>query len=291
MIRLWREEVVLDHMYDFDYTLYRLSFDPLIAVDREKRSVKVPVALDGKKYTVEVSATGTVERPSFIIEGQDKQHEDELLTHIHHLFQWNVNLEEVQEHFKRTNLAALFSKFPGTPIVKEFDLYYCLMKNIIHQQLNMKFAYVLSTRFIESFGEMHDGVWFYPTPERIAEIEIEQLRGMQFSGRKSEYVIHTSQRIAGGEVDLESISDKSDEEVFEALLPIRGIGPWTVENWLLFALGRPNLFPKADIGIQNAVKRFFGMDRKPSKEELADLSKDWEPYLSYASLTLWRSIE
>ena len=77
----------------------------------------------------------------------------------------------------------------------------------------------------------------------------------------------------------------------EELLSIRGIGPWTVQNFLLFGLGKQNVFPKADIGLQRAVQRLLGLSEKPSAKQMEELSKRWEPYLSYASLYLWRSIE
>lgn len=135
------------------------------------------------------------------------------------------------------------------------------------------------------------GVWFDPLPEAIASLETEDLRKLQFSQRKAEYVIDVSKRIVSGSLSLEELHDLTDLEVEERLLPIRGIGPWTVQNVLMNGLGRPNLFPMADIGIQNAIKRHFDLPAKPTKEEMAALSKDWTPYLSYASLYLWRSIE
>ena len=81
------------------------------------------------------------------------------------------------------------------------------------------------------------------------------------------------------------------KQIIEELIKIRGVGRWTAENFLLFGLGRPNLFPKADIGIQNAIKLLYNLERKPTMEEMAQFSKEWHPYLSYASLYLWRSIE
>ncbi|RLL40359.1 DNA-3-methyladenine glycosylase 2 family protein [Oceanobacillus piezotolerans] len=286
---MWTEKVVLPTIYDFDYTLYRLSFDPVIALDMEERSVKVPVVMEEERQIVQVQATGTTEKPSFLITGE--KNKEKLLPYIYDLFQWEFDLSVVAEHFTGTILESLFTKYPGTPIVREFDLYFCLIKTIIHQQLNMKFAYVLSTRFIEAYGEKVDGVWFYPTPERVASLTVEELRGMQFSTRKAEYIIDTSKLIVEGKIDLNDLRLKLDVEVLAELVKIRGIGPWTIENWLLFGLGRKDLFPKADIGIQNAVKQLLTMDKKPTVDELSEMSLGWEPYRSYASLTLWRSIE
>ncbi|RKQ31422.1 DNA-3-methyladenine glycosylase 2 family protein [Oceanobacillus halophilus] len=278
-------------MYDFDYTLYRISFDPLIAVNLNERSVRVPLVLDGEKHIVHLEAVGTTNEPQFIVRSTDINRKMDIIYYIYDLFQWHVDLTKIHNHFKGTNLDELFRQFPATPIVKDFDLYFSLMKIIIHQQLNMKFAFVLSTRFVEKYGEKVDGVWFYPTPEKIANISIDELRKLQFSGRKAEYVIDTSKKIAEGKINLEGFRKKSDKEIFSELIKIRGIGNWTIENWLMFGLGRKDYLPQADIGIQNAVKTYWNMDRKPTMDELTEISREWEPYRSYASLTLWRSIE
>lgn len=288
---MWKENISATSFYDFDYTLLRFNLDPLCRLNREERWVDVPVKLENEKHVVRVEGHGTTSEPSFTIIGESEKRKDELLSHIHSLFQWDVDLEKVHEHFLDTNLAQLFNAHPGTPIVKDFHLYDCLMKTIIHQQLNMKFAFTLSTRFVHTFGEQVDGVWFYPTPETVAKLDYDQLRELQFSQRKAEYVIDTSKLIVNGELDLEELAGKDDEEVMKRLTKVRGLGPWTVENWLLFGVGRPDLLPKADIGIQNALKFYFEREGKPSIPEITEMSTNWEPYRSYASLTLWRSIE
>lgn len=288
---MWHEDVVTKSFYDFDYTLLRFNLDPLCRLDQQERWVDVPVKLEGENHVIRVEAKGTTTEPRFRIYGDSLDKKEKLLQHIHTLFQWDRDLEKIHEHFLDTNLGQLFHALPGTPIVKDFDLYDCLMKVIIHQQLNMKFAYTLSTRFVQNFGEEVNGVWFYPTPDKVAQIPYEALRELQFSQRKAEYVIDTSRLIVDGEIDLQALAEQSDGEVMKRLSKIRGVGPWTVENWLLFGVGRQDLLPKADIGIQNALKHYFERDQKPSPTEITDLSQDWGPYRSYASLTLWRSIE
>lgn len=288
---MWKETFDAKSFYDFDYTLLRWEFDPLTKLDRNERWVDVPVRIGGDTHVVRVQGMGTTEHPLFEVSSESDESKSLLLAHIQELFQWDRDLEQIHEHFMETELRALFRDHPGTPIVKDFHLYDCLMKVIIHQQLNMKFAHTLSTRFVENFGMQKNGVWFYPTPAQVADLSYDQLRELQFSQRKAEYVIDTSRKIVDGELDLEALTKESNEEVMRRLVKVRGIGPWTAENWLMFGLGRENLFPKADIGIQNALKVYYGLDKKPSYEQMETWSKGWEPYLSYASLTLWRSIE
>ncbi|MEC1450537.1 DNA-3-methyladenine glycosylase [Bacillus haynesii] len=287
---MWKETVSVSPPYHFDRVLDRLSLDPLNAVNLDKREVKLPLRNQNKEpRIVAVQATGTVEAPAFAVSGTDDR--DAMMKEVKRIFRWEESLQPVLDHFSQSSLSSIFEEHAGMPLVLDFHLYHCLMKCIIHQQLNLSFAYTLTERFVHTFGEQKDGVWFYPLPETIAQLDYNDLRELQFSMRKAEYVIDTSRMIADGRLHLDELDQLSDEDIMEKLVKIRGIGPWTVQNVLLFGLGRPNLFPAADIGIQNAIKRHFGLNDKPTKEQMLEMSKEWHPYLSYASLYLWRSIE
>lgn len=286
---MWEEKVSFSGPYDFNLALSRLALDPLHCVDTEKRLVKIPLSFNNKKIAAEVIGTGTLEKPEFLIRGGIEK--ERTLERLSEIFQWDVKLLQIHEHFQTTELKTLFNEHYGTPLVLEFDPFSSLLKSIIHQQVNLKFAFTLTERFVKSFGEELDGVWFYPSPEKVAQLSVEQLRELQFSGRKAEYVIGIAKLAASGQLDFENMKSKSDAEVAQELIKIRGVGPWTVENFLMFALGRPNLFPMGDIGIQNALKKYFNLDEKPTPAQMEKYKEPWNPYLSYASLYLWRSIE
>ncbi|MCA1318648.1 DNA-3-methyladenine glycosylase [Bacillus tianshenii] len=282
--------VNIEGPYQFDRVLQRLSIDPLMVIDQAERSVKVPLYKGDTPIVIKVKATGTTDRPSFELTSSStftNEEEDKLRA----IFQWDKSMQPIGDHFSSTVLADIFEEHKGTPLVLDFDLYHCLMKCIIHQQVNMKFAHTLTERFVHSFGFEVEGVWFYPRPEDVANLDYEDITALKMSRRKAEYIIDTSKLIADGELPLYDLHNKSDEEILKELIKIRGIGPWTVQNLLLFGLGRPNLFPIADIGIQNALKKLKGLDQKPTTLQMQEWSKEWEPYLSYASLYLWRSIE
>lgn len=278
--------------YDFDRVLERLALDPLHAVDQSERSVKVPYYLpDGEGEVITVQAVGTTDEPEFNITFENEEEIDRKQQRISDIFQWQTGLLDMHKHFLQTDLKPIFEEHVGTPIILEFDPFATIVKSIIHQQLNLKFAFTLTHRFVTKYGWEKDGVWFYPTPEKIAGLTVEELRELQFSQRKAEYVIGLGEKVSNGDLDLAQLAQLPDEEVIKELTKIRGIGPWTAQSFLLFGLGRPNLFPKADIGIQNAIKQLFEMDEKPTMDELDQFSAAWHPYLSYASLYLWRSIE
>ena len=288
---MWQEILELCTAYDFDYILLRLKMDKLNYADVEQRKIVVPLRVEEEKVLATVTSLGTTEAPVFQIEGEEEEYRSFVMETLEEIFGWKQDLNVIQSFFQQTNLSVLFTKYPATPLVREFDPFGNLMKTIIHQQLNMAFAQTLTLRFVHAYGEQSKGVWFFPTPERVAEIPYKELQAMQFSRRKAEYVIDTARKIVSGELDLAGLADLSDEEVLKTLTKVRGVGPWTVQNWLMFSQGRPDLFPVADIGIQNALKLYFQMDNKPNIEQIEKWMQEWSPYRSYAAMTLWRSIE
>ncbi len=277
--------IKLPFIYDFDSALIRLSNDPVNAVNIQGRFVRIPMA-EGNIVTVR--GIGTKEEPLFQLEGMLN---DLQINTVKTIFHFDQSLDDVQKHFQQTDLAPIFNKYEGMPLVRSFSLYGRLMKGIIHQQLNKAFANTLTMRFVEIYGQQVEGVWTYPSPEVVAQLQVAELRNMQFSERKAEYVIGLSKAIAEGGLNLEELRQLDEEEIVRILTNYRGIGPWTAQNFLLFGLGKPNLFPVADVGLQNALKKLWGMDRKPTKLEITERFSDWSPYMSYAALYLWKSIE
>jgi DNA-3-methyladenine glycosylase II len=288
---VWEEKIHLEGPFNFDSVLQRHKPDPLKQVDLEKRTIRVPVVIESGSCVVDVKATGTVEQPEFVLIGTNHADKEAVIQRVAEIIQWNISLRPVHSHFQQNDLKEIFDTYIGTPLVLDFGLFDSLIKCIIHQQINMTFAYRLTERFVKTFGYEIDGVWFFPQPETVANLTVEQLRELQFSGRKAEYMIGIAKEIVHNGMDLEKLRTIPDEEIFTRLTQIRGVGRWSVENFLLFGLGRPNLFPLADIGIQNALKKLYQLEKKPTYEQMEQYKQGWEPYLSYASLYLWRSIE
>jgi DNA-3-methyladenine glycosylase II len=290
---MWEYIVKFNGPYNFDLLLNRLGRDPLHAVNKEEKIIKVPLQIQNERRVVEVQFIGTTDDPAFSVSSINapKSEQNVILKKLTDIFQWDKSLSKLQDYFAKTELAPLFQSFAGAPIINEFDPYRCLVKCIIHQQLNLKFAATLSERLVKGFGEEVEGVWFYPTPEKVSSLTVEELRVLQFSERKAEYLIQTSEKIASGQLDLEQLGKLSDEEITKQLTALRGIGPWTAENMLLFAYGREDIYPVGDIGIQNALKKLLNLEKKPSKDMMIQLGEKWAPYRSYATLYLWLSME
>ncbi|MFC0297685.1 DNA-3-methyladenine glycosylase family protein [Geobacillus jurassicus] len=288
---MWQQTVTVPAPYDFAHALERLALDPLLAVDLERQRITVPLMLGDLFVPVTVEGIGTKDDPKFSVSAPCPERQGEIVERISHLFQWRTPLGPIHEYFRQTELAPLFDEYEGMPLVLDFDLYFCLIKCLIHQQFHLKVGYRLTERFVKTFGKEMHGVWFYPRPEDIASRSYDDVRALQLSGRKAEYIIDVSRLIAEGKLRLDELEQMEDGDVMERLTAVRGIGPWTVQNFLLFGLGRPNVFPPADIGLQRAVEKRFGLSKRPTVKEMAALGERWKPYASYAALYLWRSIE
>lgn len=285
---MWEESISLIPPYDFHQALQRLKLDPLHNVDLHQNKAEIPIYKVND--TAAIQFKGDREQPSVQIMSS-AQEKDTVIEELNRIFHWNESLLEVHQFFQNTNLHQLFERQFGTPLVGDFSVYSCLVRCIVHQQVNMKFAFTLTERFVHTYGYQKNGVWFYPKPETVAALRPEELRALQFSQRKAEYVIDLSRKIVDGEVEIDKLDKLTDEEIYEKLTKLRGIGPWTVQNVLLFGLGRKNVLPAKDIGVQNAIKQYFSLPNKPTLTEIEQLEKEWSPYKSYATFYLWRSIE
>ncbi len=159
-----------------------------------------------------------------------------------------------------------------------------LCASIMSQQLSTKVAQVIFKRFLELYGGKE------PTPQQIADTPLEKLRAIGLSGAKAGYVKNVAQFAIEHGMDAKKLSKMSNEEVIEYLVPIKGVGRWTVEMLLMFTLGREDVFSPDDLGIQNGIATLYKVDKtdkKKLKEEMARISQKWAPYRTYACLHLW----
>jgi DNA-3-methyladenine glycosylase II len=192
-------------------------------------------------------------------------------------------------------LAPLQYKFHGLRLLLEPDLFQCMIRTIIGQQLNLGFAATLTGRLVQSAANdpitYHgDDYYAFPSAEQVAALTIDRLRELQFSQRKAEYVIGLAQAVADGSLDLEHLETLDNEEVIQKLTKYRGVGRWTVECFLLFGMGRQDLLPAADIGLRNAIKLWYGLGEQPTEDEVRRWGASWSPWSSYITYYLWESL-
>lgn len=289
---MWETEATIEGPYQFKRALKRAAADPTKKVMMEHVSITVSLLIDGEAYAIAVEQIGASESPVFRVRGNvPTKHEEKAFKEIERMFQWKVPFQKITDHFQGTDLAQLFAKLAGTPLILDVNLYFSLMKAIIHQQLNLTFSRRLTARFVHTFGFQKDGVWFPPSAETISRLNHEDLTALQFSGRKAEYIIDASKRIAAGKLPLHTLHALSNESIVAALTKFRGIGPWTAESVLLFGMGRPSVFPYADIGLQNALKKWYQLEEKPTREQMEKWRTSWSPYETYAALYMWEFLK
>ncbi len=191
-------------------------------------------------------------------------------------------------------LGKLTETYYGLRVIGIPDLFEALCWSIIGQQINLTFAYTLKRKFVESFGEQiqHDGVkyWLFPSPEKVADLSIENLKKLQFSQRKAEYVIETAKQIHSNRLSklkLETMEFKDAERV---LTSIRGIGPWSAHYVLMRCLHLPAAFPIQDVGLHNAIMKQLNLPHKPTLTDIQRLFVPWKNWEAYATFYLWRSL-
>ncbi|RDV16851.1 DNA-3-methyladenine glycosylase 2 family protein [Pontibacter diazotrophicus] len=184
-------------------------------------------------------------------------------------------------------MAAIISQGQPLKSSKSEDLYYKLLSSIVSQQLSTKVAAVIFRRFTALFPDE------YPQPQLVLQAPDEALRGVGLSYQKIGYVRNVAAFAAEGNLSHATINAMESEDLIKHLTQIKGVGRWTVEMLLMFALERPDVFPVDDLGIQNAMKRHYGLEEtgKALKLRMQEIAEDWRPYRTIASKYLWQSLD
>jgi len=186
---------------------------------------------------------------------------------------------------KDKKLKKVIEKHKPHRLVKRKNICTWLCASIMSQQLSTKVADVIYQRYLN----LYDGK--EPTPQMILETPFEKLRGIGMSNAKVSYVQNVARFEIESGLEPKKLNNMSNTEVIEYLTQIKGVGQWTAEMLLMFALGREDVFAVGDLGIQNAMIRLYKLDnndKKKIKEEMLQLSKKWSPYRTYACVHLWR---
>jgi len=184
---------------------------------------------------------------------------------------------------KDEKLKKLIEQHGVFTLKKQKNLYLYLCYSIMSQQLSTKVARVIRQRFLDLYDSE-------PTPQQVIDTPFEKLRAVGLSNAKVNYV----QNVARFEIEKgmspKKLSKMSNEEVIEYLTEIKGVGQWTVEMLLMFALGREDLFAIDDLGLQQAVIGLYDLRHRKKKimnAKILKISEQWAPYRTYACMYLW----
>ena len=196
---------------------------------------------------------------------------------------------------KHKRLSYMVQDYAGFRLIGIHDLYEALCWSIIGQQINLTFAYTLKRRLVEHFGTTLESgrhtLHIFPKPAVLQHVTVEQLRNLQFSTRKAEYLIHLSQLFADGSVSRSTLEQcRSYEEQVAALTSIRGIGVWTANYALMKSLKQMQAIPYGDVGLLNALLNHQLIDDKKDLSKMGPLFKKFKGWESYLVFYLWRSL-
>jgi 3-methyladenine DNA glycosylase/8-oxoguanine DNA glycosylase len=159
-----------------------------------------------------------------------------------------------------------------------------LIRAIVYQQLSGKAAATILNRFLALFPNAE------PTSEGILALSDEQLRAVGLSRQKSGYLRDLATKVQSGALPLDHVHELSDADLITHLVQVKGIGRWTAQMFLMFKLGRVDVLPELDLGIQNAIKRAY-RKRKCTPKDVLRIGAKWSPYSSIACWYLWRSLD
>jgi DNA-3-methyladenine glycosylase II len=160
-----------------------------------------------------------------------------------------------------------------------------LARAIVYQQLSGKAAGTIHGRFHTLYGGRA------PEPAELLATSDEVLRGAGLSRQKIGYLRDLASRVGAGEVPLDDVHAMSDDEVLAALTRVKGIGRWTAQIFLMFRLGRPDVVPELDLGVQKGIQRAYGLTSLPSPKEVQAIAEPWAPWRTIASWYLWRLLD
>lgn len=201
--------------------------------------------------------------------------------------------KKIKSHFKKVDpviyefIADLdFNKWLKPRIKKRTDRGYfaALCREIIGQQLSGKVVDVILKRFTSLFDQK------VISPQQVLSLKDQSLRDVGMSWAKVSYVKDLAEKIANKELNFKNLHRLNDTEVIIELTNVKGIGPWTAEMFLMFTLGREDVFSHGDLGLRKAVVKLYGL-RKPTPERINRIVKPWSPYKSYGSIALWHSLD
>jgi DNA-3-methyladenine glycosylase II len=197
------------------------------------------------------------------------------------------------------DMAPLVKRFGVLRIVRAPDLYEALLAAIIGQEVSVRAAQPIRRRLMENMGtrvtvqdsrglENH---YLYPTGQQLIEAGESALREQGLSRQKSTYLLEVANRAAAGELEREAFFTLSDEDAIRRLCEIKGVGRWTAEIVLMRGLGRTDVFPAGDLGLQVAVQELRGVRERPSEKALRKIAERWAGWRSYAAFHLWMTLQ
>lgn len=198
--------------------------------------------------------------------------------------------KKIRAHFQK-NDPVLYEAFLKLTTIHNYkleksnDYFASLCREIVGQQLNGKVARIIYDRFKDLFPNKK------VTAEDAVKIKDGNIRATGMAWSKVRFIKDLAQKVINGDLRLNILDSLENEEVIIELTKVKGIGPWTAEMFLMFALGRADVFSHGDYGLKKAIMKMYGFKKEPSKKQVDRIVSKWRPYRTYACCILWESLD
>lgn len=168
---------------------------------------------------------------------------------------------------------------------KEWTHFDALVRSIVYQQLSGSAASTIHGRVLTLIGDGDE------TPRRIIETSHAALRSAGLSTAKANYVRNLAEHVMDGSLPVNSLHELKDDEIIAALTQVKGIGRWSAQMFLMFRLGRPDVLPELDLGIQKGIQKAYRLRKLPTPKQVLRRGAAWAPWRTVASWYMWRILE
>lgn len=154
------------------------------------------------------------------------------------------------------------------------------LRVIVGQQLSVKAATTIFGRVIDLVGEG-------PEPSSFSTVNDDQLRAAGLSRPKVNYVRSLCQTVTDGTLNISALPSQSDEEAIASIIAVKGLGVWSAHIYLMFSLGRPNIWPVGDLAVRVGAGKILGLEDRPTEKQAQEIGERWHPYRSAVALLAW----
>lgn len=199
----------------------------------------------------------------------------------------DLNLPQALRRLRRDpRLAPLIARYGPPAFRPARNSFRALVESIIYQQISGRAADAIFNRFLDLFPGRR-----FPAPSQLLAVPLPRLRAAGLSIQKARYLHDLAAKFGDGTIQPRRFRWMTDAEISAHLIQVKGIGQWTADMFLMFALNRPDVLPVGDLGIRNGFKKLFRLRKEPSVEKMQALAEPWRPYRTVASWYLWRVLE
>lgn len=270
--------------FRLDLTVWALRRSPANRIDDwDGKTYRRVLAAGDRPVEATVVQTGPSDHPEIQVRLEERaigaKREEEIIDTLGSMLGCDVDLTEFYRLASAYEpLDLLVRRFAGLKPPRLPTLFETLINGIACQQLSLNVCILLLNRLCASYGLSAGGGNAFPRPADLVDLDPEALKGLGFSRRKAEYILSLAESFSTGGGGMASLAGMDDQSAMATLLAVKGIGPWTAEYVMLRGLGRLNVIPADDLGIQNKLKEWLGLDERPASDSVRRLFPMIGPY-------------